>query len=107
MARAGWALVCAVAVFATALAALAPTGATAIGSSPCGLDNFDLVFVLDESGSVGSDNWEITRQFASRIVEGLNVEANNIKYAASNAAHTHKRETGEGGRGRRCVYMYA
>jgi hypothetical protein len=40
---------------------------------------FDLVFVLDSSGSLGETNWQIVKQFASDLVEFLPVGENDVR----------------------------
>ena len=34
-----------------------------------------MVLVLDSSGSIGPDDWEVTLQFARQVVEGLRMKA--------------------------------
>ena len=51
-----------------------------------GASGLDLVFVLDGSGSIGSDNFEVIRQSLIRIVNGLTIEARVAVMVFSNNA---------------------
>jgi len=39
----------------------------------------DIVFVLDESGSIGSTNFELTKSFLSQIVSRLDIDNGNTR----------------------------
>ncbi|KAL0985323.1 hypothetical protein UPYG_G00155470 [Umbra pygmaea] len=39
----------------------------------------DIVFIVDESGSIGNDNFQLVRGFIHKIVEGLNVGFNSVR----------------------------
>ena len=40
---------------------------------------FDLIFVLDSSGSLGTDNWNLVKQFAANVVDTLTIGENNTR----------------------------
>ena len=44
-------------------------------------DEGDLVFMVDESGSIDSRNFELIKQFLSDLITGLPVANNNIRVA--------------------------
>ncbi|KAJ8004899.1 hypothetical protein DPEC_G00141080 [Dallia pectoralis] len=39
----------------------------------------DIVFIVDESGSIGNDNFQLVRDFIHNIVDGLNVGLNSVR----------------------------
>jgi len=39
----------------------------------------DIIFVLDESGSVGSDNFDLMKSFVSELVDGLDIDSGNTR----------------------------
>ncbi|XP_034144568.1 collagen alpha-6(VI) chain isoform X3 [Esox lucius] len=39
----------------------------------------DIVFIVDESGSIGNENFQLVRGFIHKIVEGLNVGLNSVR----------------------------
>ncbi|XP_060583327.1 collagen alpha-1(XII) chain-like [Ruditapes philippinarum] len=45
----------------------------------CSDSKFDIVFVLDSSGSVGEDNFKIIKTFVKSVVQNLNVGPDNAK----------------------------
>lgn len=48
----------------------------------------DLVFVLDESGSVGDINFQLQNQFVAKLVEGFDIGINNTQVAVITFANT-------------------
>jgi hypothetical protein len=40
----------------------------------------DLIFVLDSSGSLGADNWQIVKQFAADIVSLLTIGTSETRF---------------------------
>ena len=60
--------------------ALMAQQASATGNNEtCVPEQFDLVFVLDSSGSVGPEDWESSKRFAANVVNGLDIEAHGIQ----------------------------
>lgn len=45
-------------------------------SADAGDCNVDIIFVLDSSGSIGSYNWYVTKQFVIDVILGMNANAN-------------------------------
>lgn len=45
----------------------------------CMPSNFDLVFILDSSGSVGEAGWDLSTTFAAEMVAELKIGKNNIQ----------------------------
>lgn len=43
--------------------------------SDCTLKPTELVFVLDESGSVGEANFQLQNQFVAKLVEGFDIKS--------------------------------
>jgi len=39
----------------------------------------DLVFVLASTGILGSDNWNLVKQFASYVVSNMDVSATDVR----------------------------
>ena len=40
----------------------------------------DVVFVMDSSGSVGSDNWNTAKTFAKNIISNFQIGPNDIQF---------------------------
>lgn len=55
----------------------------------CGLD---LVFLVDESGSVGQDNFDILKDFMNRIIQHLNIGPRDNQVGIATYASTAQRE---------------
>lgn len=60
-----------------------------IFSVDCGLD---LVFLVDESGSVGQDNFDILKDFMNRIIQHLNIGPRDNQVGIATYASTAQRE---------------
>lgn len=56
--------------------------------SDCTFKPTDLVFVLDESGSVGETNFQLQNQFVAKLVEGFDIGINNTQVAVITFANT-------------------
>lgn len=56
--------------------------------SDCTMKPTDLVFVLDESGSVGEANFQLLNQFVAKLVEGFDIGINNTQVAVITFAST-------------------
>lgn len=48
----------------------------------CRNEATDVVFLIDQSGSIGPENFELMTRFVTRVIETLNVAENNTRVAA-------------------------
>lgn len=53
-----------------------------IVSSDCGGSKADIVFILDSSGSVGSENFQKTKEFFKTMVGGFQIGSQNVRMAS-------------------------
>lgn len=66
-------------LLAVAVLLLATACVSSSGPDPCQPSEFDLMFVLDSSSSLGEENWNVIKRFAAATVDGLNIVNSDIR----------------------------